>query len=84
MASSVEKGNTQDSGPLPGLLPPAVTKEARDDETSETEVDGKLPRPVTATHSLLKWNKPKINQWRFLETLLAFLMMGANDSAFGV
>jgi hypothetical protein len=31
-----------------------------------------------------KWNSSKINAFRYLETLLAFLIMGANDASVGV
>jgi hypothetical protein len=55
------------------------------DEKSVEMVDGQeLPAPVTTGPTLLIWNKPRINLWRFLVTLLCFFNMGANDAAYGV
>lgn len=37
-----------------------------------------------ATEILQQWNKPQINVWRYLACLLGFVIMGANDAAYGV
>lgn len=53
-----------------------------------------LPREVSATesltgdsdgfHALEKWNQPRINIYRSFSTFWSFLVMGANDAAYGV
>jgi hypothetical protein len=68
---------------LPSLSP-VVNKEAHDEERCVIKEGNDLPSPDTAMDSLEHWNKPSINTWRFLATLLSFLMMGGNDGAFGV
>lgn len=68
---------------LPGLSP-VVDKEAHDEERCVIKEENDLSGPGGAVDSLDHWNKPRINTWRFLATLLSFLMMGGNDGAFGV
>jgi hypothetical protein len=68
---------------LPGLSP-VIHKEAQDEERCVTKDENDLSSPDAAVDSLEHWSKPKINTWRFLATLLSFLMMGGNDGAFGV
>jgi hypothetical protein len=66
------------------ILSPVVNEETHDEERCVTK-DGNEPLgPETAVDILEHWNKPRINTWRFLATLLSFLMMGGNDGAFGV
>lgn len=36
------------------------------------------------TQALQQWNNPRINVWRYLVTLLGFVIMGMNDAAIGV
>lgn len=53
-----------------------------------------LPRDPSATESLTgdsdgfraleKWNQPRINIYRSFSTFWSFLVMGANDAAYGV
>lgn len=53
-----------------------------------------LPREVSATESpsddsdgfraLERWNQPRINIYRSFSTFWSFLVMGANDAAYGV
>lgn len=31
-----------------------------------------------------KWNKPRVNLWRVLATFHSFIVVGANDGAYGV
>jgi len=65
-------------------LSPIVNKKAHDEERCVIKEENDLPGPDAAEDSLERWNKPRINTWRFLATLLSFLMMGGNDGAFGV
>jgi hypothetical protein len=44
---------------------------------------GALPSPTTATPHLQKWNSPRINMWRCLATFYSFIILGANDAAYG-
>ncbi|KIW97826.1 uncharacterized protein Z519_01410 [Cladophialophora bantiana CBS 173.52] len=44
---------------------------------------GALPAPSTATPQLQKWNSPRINMWRCLGTFYSFVVLGANDGAYG-
>ncbi|EXJ55269.1 hypothetical protein A1O7_08195 [Cladophialophora yegresii CBS 114405] len=44
---------------------------------------GALPSPTTATPRLQKWNSPRINMWRCLATFYSFIILGANDAAYG-
>jgi hypothetical protein len=44
---------------------------------------GALPSPTTATPQLQKWNSPRINMWRCLATFYSFIILGANDGAYG-
>lgn len=67
----------------PDVLP-VVNKEAHDEETCVIKGENELPSLDPAVDSLEHWNEPTINIWRFLATLLSFLMMGGNDGAFGV
>jgi len=44
---------------------------------------GALPPPSTATPQLQKWNTPRINMYRVLATFYSFVILGANDGAYG-
>ncbi|KAJ9613363.1 hypothetical protein H2200_003305 [Cladophialophora chaetospira] len=44
---------------------------------------GALPSPTTATVQLQKWNSPRINMSRCLATFYSFIILGANDGAYG-
>lgn len=52
-------------------------------ETVEDTSAGALPPPTTAVPQLQKWNSPKINIWRCLATFYCFIILGANDAAYG-
>lgn len=43
-----------------------------------------LPDPSTAVGVVEHWNRPRINILRTLATCLGFMIMGANDAAYGV
>jgi hypothetical protein len=43
-----------------------------------------LPTPTTAVEKLQQWNHPTINVYRTMATFWGFLVMGMNDSAYGV
>lgn len=54
--------------------------------TPMEEVDfATLPSPTTAntTPQLQRWNYPRINLWRILATFWSFIILGANDAAYG-
>jgi hypothetical protein len=63
---------------------PSAPNAIRDGKAAESEANNELPRPVTAAEALQRWNKPRINVWRFLVTNLCFTLMGSNDGAVGV
>jgi hypothetical protein len=65
-------------------ISPIVNKEVHDEVRCVIKEGNDLPSLGTPAGSLEHWNKPRINTWRFLATLLSFLMMGGNDGAFGV
>ena len=48
------------------------------------ERDKTLPSPVTAVEALQRWNSPKVNKYRTFATFYTFVVMGANDAAYGV
>ena len=43
-----------------------------------------LPQPSTTVSVVERWNNPKVNIYRTFATLFAFMIMGANDAAYGV
>jgi hypothetical protein len=43
-----------------------------------------LPQPSTTVSVVERWNHPRRNISRTFATLFAFLLMGANDAAYGV
>ena len=43
-----------------------------------------LPQPSTTVSIVERWNNPKANIYRTAATLFAFVIMGANDAAYGV
>lgn len=52
-------------------------------ETVEDTSAGALPSPTTAVIQLQKWNSPRINAWRCFATFYCFIILGANDAAYG-
>lgn len=70
--------------PKRSLQRESTDKHAR--ETRQTVEDtsaGALPSPITAVPQLQKWNSPKINAWRCFATFYCFIILGANDAAYG-
>ena len=43
-----------------------------------------LPQPSTTVSVVQRWNHPMANVYRTLSILFAFIIMGANDAAYGV
>lgn len=41
------------------------------------------PPPQTAVTSRQQWNQPRVNVYRVLATFVSFVIMGANDAAYG-
>ena len=63
---------------------PSVLNTIQDEKAVESAATEVLPRPVTAAEVLQRWNKPRINIWRFVVMNYCFYMMGLNDAAVGV
>lgn len=82
MSLVMETDSSQEKA-LP-ILSLVINKEAYDEERCVIKDGNDPPGPKTALDSLEHWNEPRINTWRFMATLLSFLMMGGNDGAFGV
>ena len=53
-------------------------------ESQDNDQNNFLPSPTTATEVVSKWNHPRINVYRTFSTFFSFLIMGANDAAYGV
>lgn len=55
-------------------------------ESSRKDVDPveTLPHPSTVVSVVERWNHPKVNIFRTCAVLFAFMIMGANDAAYGV
>ncbi|KAI0016781.1 putative MFS transporter [Xylariomycetidae sp. FL0641] len=64
--------------PIPGLQKPPSPKEEEEEETS-----GPAPTPTTATDAVQRWNFPRINAPRVAACFWSFVVMGANDAAYG-
>ena len=45
--------------------------------------DGALPAPTTASETLERWNRPRVNAYRTLACFMGFTVMGLNDAAYG-
>lgn len=54
------------------------------DETGQTFDSPEEPPTGAVVHALEKWNAPSRNIPRTLATFWSFLIMGANDAAYGV
>ncbi len=48
------------------------------------ELGGSEPCPTPAVRAAEKWNEPRRNSYRLGAAFWCFLVMGANDSAYGV
>ena len=53
--------------------------------SNQTNENATLPSPITAntTPQLQRWNYPRVNLWRLLGTFWSFIILGANDAAYG-
>lgn len=58
--------------------------EEKSSSVVEPQVENHVSEPSGTVDALERWNKPRINAWRFSATLLAFLNMGMSDGAVGV
>lgn len=52
----------------------------KNDNNDPTEY---LPQPSTTVNVVERWNHPKVNVYRTFATFWAFVIMGANDAAYG-
>lgn len=96
MAAQVQpNGSTSTSvielGPVPCASDkprqPASTRQSsssQQHEDARRSEEQPLPAPTTATETPERWNYPRKNIGRIGATFWAFLVMGANDSAYGV
>jgi hypothetical protein len=55
-----------------------------EDRTKNIDPAEFLPQPSTTVSVVERWNSPKANIYRTAATLFAFVIMGANDAAYGV
>ncbi|KAK5159115.1 hypothetical protein LTR04_005117 [Oleoguttula sp. CCFEE 6159] len=68
-------------------LPQIAHHVSRRQSHSRSVVDDRnesLPSPTTATEALQKWNSPSINVYRSSAAFWGFIIMGANDAAYGL
>lgn len=58
-----------------------ATHEAKSpvDDTKE-----QVEAPIIENDEREQWNNPRINMYRYLSTIFAFIVMGMNDAAYGV
>lgn len=59
-----------------------ISVEGASSKATETVFEELAP-PLHATEALERWNSNRTNMLRFFVTLLSFLVLGANDAAFG-
>ncbi|TKA78790.1 hypothetical protein B0A49_00822 [Cryomyces minteri] len=67
-------------------LPHIAHSVSRRQSHSKSVVDDRnesLPSPTTATEALQKWNTPSVNMYRSFAAFWGFIIMGANDAAYG-
>lgn len=57
-----------------------VFASSKDDDQGPTKLS---PPPSASTSVIERWNRPKINIWRTIAAFFTFIMMGANDAAYG-
>lgn len=78
--------NTEHLDQSQPLLPPSdapgaaygIIPRQPEDRARET------PEGPEADHPQERWNEPRINAWRVLATYYSFIVVGANDGAYGV
>lgn len=63
--------------------PPTIHDNPQITRNSADLSAGALPLPSTASIRLQKWNSPRINMWRVFATFWSFIILGANDAAYG-
>jgi hypothetical protein len=84
MATPIVEATGFHSGGLAISDSPSVPNTFRDEKAIEGVATEELPRPVTAVEALQRWNKPRINVWRFMVMNYCFYMMGLDAAAVGV
>lgn len=62
--------------PTEGSIAPAMT--------SEKQSVTAISQQISQDHVQERWNSSTINIFRYLETLVAFVVMGVNDASLGV
>jgi hypothetical protein len=66
----------------------AITSTPRGNESKQPLPEFKEEFDTSMTddseNGLEQWNQPRINTYRYLSTLYAFIIMGMNDAAYGV
>ena len=74
-------------GRIPRKVKGAGRTQVQATETSTLQREDRnesLPSPSVAFEELPRWNYPKINMYRTFATFWSFIVMGANDAAYGV
>lgn len=59
-------------------------KQANTEQTLDLEMLPPSLSPVTVAHVVERWNEPRFNMFRTFATFWSFVIMGANDAAYGV
>lgn len=75
------QANIEFQSVAPATLQDAGRLLSRDKDIDPVET---LPQPSTVVSVVERWNHPKVNIFRTCATLFAFMIMGANDAAYGV
>lgn len=82
----IAPGNPKDQG-LNVTTNATDIQEARMERDLDLETfsaDSQQEQPATVAHALEKWNEPSVNINRLFATFWSFVIMGANDAAYGV
>ncbi|KAE8550930.1 hypothetical protein EYB25_007162 [Talaromyces marneffei] len=81
----IAPGNPKDQG-LNVTTNATDIQEARMERDLDLETfsaDSQQEQPATVAHALEKWNEPSVNINRLFATFWSFVIMGANDAAYG-
>ncbi|EGE04760.1 MFS transporter [Trichophyton equinum CBS 127.97] len=72
------------SVPLTTLSQGCIDSSPPQPEMREVDEENRRAASINSSHSNLpKWNKPAINLWRFAAANYTFIILGANDAAYG-
>ncbi|OKL59638.1 hypothetical protein UA08_05310 [Talaromyces atroroseus] len=57
---------------------------AKEGQVPDLETSSSGQQPAVVVHALERWNDPAVNIYRLFATFWAFVVMGANDAAYGL